>query len=573
MNLRRSFRIANCCGSAAVILCAAIVSVGSGSATPIELAFLQPPQPPRGSGSAAVDAPRPALSPEKPPSVSKAPARPPTTTRVAPGDDARDSDRCLTIAEMGDRDRDLERNQTLLSSPGLCMRKFQFSEGTLRWTMQVIENRDKPNGFFWFVPHDDENAGFDTAAYGVTKYGGTVVSIDTNGNRMNGAQDPNRNFDAGDAASRRCKDQVARSPIYTEYILRYLQNRTIVALHSNKAEGSISIRIRMGSNINFPARTPLPTALPDHTVAFVASTAPPSADPELRSFVAKLNAAGANVIYETVSPSNNDCSMSNYAALKGIRNYVNLEVVHGDSAGQRLLLDSIMPSLKEGIGPLRSPAPVPVEQQPAISADAPEVAPAPSPSPVPPIRKGRRKNADPVNGALPPAAVQTGAQNVLLPQQSATNGNPSLGEDRSAELAPKNAPVRLVPPETVPAQPVQDTDMAQAAPAPLAPSPVRPPVGADRTPQPAGAAPRGQGFTIRLGYEATETDAKKLRSRKLLQLRGLNVREDEIGIRFNNDPVKPKYLLLYGTYTSVSEGTNRCTEMLRLNVDCAVMNK
>jgi hypothetical protein len=264
---------------------------------------------------------------------------------------AADLNLCLTIAEIADLDGDFERNRMLLSSPKLCMQKVQFDEGELQWTVQIIHNRAKPNGYFWFVPHDDEDVAFDTAAYGVTKYGGTVVAIDTGGSRPNGPQDPNRNFDAGNTATRQCADQVARSPRYTDFILGYRRNRPIVALHSNKPDGDISIRTEAKTHTNFPAPKPLPTQLPDHTVVFVASTAPPQADPELGSLVSKLNKAGLNVIYETVSPDDNDCSMSNFAALTGIRNYVNLEVVMGDGAGQKLMLDTIMPLLKASTGP------------------------------------------------------------------------------------------------------------------------------------------------------------------------------------------------------------------------------
>jgi hypothetical protein len=260
---------------------------------------------------------------------------------------------CLTIEEMADLDHDFERNQALLSSPKLCLQKLQFDEGDLQWTIQIIHNRAKPNGYFWFVPHDDENVAFDTAAYGVTKYGGTVVAIETGGHRHNGPQDPNRNFDAGKTATRKCDDQVAASPRYTDFILGYRRNRPIIALHSNKPDGDISIRTESKTHTNFPAPTPLPTQLPDHTVVFVASTAPPQADPKLGSLVSKLNKAGLNVVYETVSPDDNDCSLSNFAALTGIRNYVNLEVVMGDGAGQKLMLDTVVPLLKASTGPQR----------------------------------------------------------------------------------------------------------------------------------------------------------------------------------------------------------------------------
>jgi hypothetical protein len=74
----------------------------------------------------------------------------------------------------------------------------------------------------------------------------------------------------------------------------------------------------------------------------VASKLEPRQDQELYSVVKLLNGAGINVMYEQVTPARNDCSMSNYAALNGIRNYFNLEVEHGDSTTQKLMIDIIM---------------------------------------------------------------------------------------------------------------------------------------------------------------------------------------------------------------------------------------
>jgi hypothetical protein len=44
--------------------------------------------------------------------------------------------------------------------------------------------------------------------------------------------------------------------------------------------------------------------------------------------------------------------MSNYAALKGIRNYINIEVAHTDGVTQRQLIDvAVGLLLQHGIGP------------------------------------------------------------------------------------------------------------------------------------------------------------------------------------------------------------------------------
>jgi len=98
----------------------------------------------------------------------------------------------------------------------------------------------------------------------------------------------------------------------------------------------------------FRARSPLPVESPDDTMVFVASTERPDRDEPLAQFVDKLNRSGVNVLYEVVSKHSNDCSMSNYAALMGIRNYFNIEVVAGDGAGQRRVLDALIKALPPG---------------------------------------------------------------------------------------------------------------------------------------------------------------------------------------------------------------------------------
>jgi hypothetical protein len=53
-----------------------------------------------------------------------------------------------------------------------------------------------------------------------------------------------------------------------------------------------------------------------------------------------------------VSSEQNDCSMSNYAALKGIRDYINIEVIHTDGESQRHMIDVALGLLlQHRIGP------------------------------------------------------------------------------------------------------------------------------------------------------------------------------------------------------------------------------
>lgn len=266
-----------------------------------------------------------------------------------------EADRCLPWSQVEDRDGDLKRNAKELSRPGICIMQEIFPEGGLRWVFQIIKNNEK-NGPLWAVPHDNENAAFDTAVYSVVQHGGTVVAVETGGQRNNGRQDPNRNFDVG--ANVRCRQQIAPSKEYTKRFLRWWdRSQPIIALHSNTAGGSITIKGKHDHSRIFPSPKPIGAKNPDHTLIFVASVASPDRDPGLQAFVRALNQRGIHVIYERVSNARNDCSMSNYAALSEIRNYLNVEVVHGDSPTQRRIVDDVMVLMRtHQIGPLRERA-------------------------------------------------------------------------------------------------------------------------------------------------------------------------------------------------------------------------
>lgn len=267
---------------------------------------------------------------------------------------------CVAIGELYDRDGDVKRNLSALAANSLCARLEVFGEGKLKWVLQVIQNRRNPKGPLWAVPHDNENAAFDSAVYGLLRYGGTLIAVETNGQRFNGRQDPNRNFDPG--VGGKCPQQIARSPVFTERFLRWWRtDQPIVALHTNEqgyegdkqgGKGHISMAKAPRSAMPFRSLKPVESRSPDDALVFVASTRAPKEDPNLAQFVNGLNERGVNVLYEVVS-AKNDCSMSNYAALSGIRNYVNVEVVHGDAAAQKRMIDIVVPLLTAGgIGPL-----------------------------------------------------------------------------------------------------------------------------------------------------------------------------------------------------------------------------
>src|SRR5215469_488383 len=243
---------------------------------------------------------------------------------------------CVPPLEVPDRDDDFRRNAQDLSNPDLCITVDQFEEGGRPWTLEIIRNRKRASGPLWAVPHDNEHAAFDSAVYGLTKYGGTVVAVETGGQRYNYGQDPNRNFGLGP-----CPLQHAPAPVYTQAFMSHHDARyPIIALHTNagyEGRSRISISEPGPDDHAFPGLHPAGRLANEHTLVYVASLLEPQQDPELVSVVKSLNKAGINVVYEHVTSAQNDCSMSNYAAFNGIRNYFNVEVEHGDSITQKMI--------------------------------------------------------------------------------------------------------------------------------------------------------------------------------------------------------------------------------------------
>jgi hypothetical protein len=288
---------------------------------------------------------------------TKPPGTAPPASRVEnPSPPDKDVRNCLSPGDLDAQDSHVARNAAALASSDLCIKMDEFQEGGLRWALMIIENKRDPDRIFWVVPHDNEDDAFDNAVAAVTRYRGTVVAVKTNGTHYNGLQDPNRNFDVGSGG--KCRKQLARSPIYTQRVMRWhRKGAPIVALHTNelgyKGDGKgglygISMAQPVPGTVAFRAKTAPLGASPDDTMVFVASLADPEHDPGLMAFVDALRNRGINVIYETVSPDRNDCSMSNYATLKGMRDYVNIEVVRTDGETQRQIVDLVMSIMGDG---------------------------------------------------------------------------------------------------------------------------------------------------------------------------------------------------------------------------------
>ena len=246
--------------------------------------------------------------------------------------------RSTRVDPMTVQDDDFARHRDPAEWRGLTVHRLDFREERATWRLWKVENRARPDGPLWFVPHDNENAGFEAALVAVRKYGGTIIAADAgvaaghDGERMNRAVafgrpiDPNRNFHDG-------------LPRYAHQVLAPLAAGAwpIIALHTNSrgynpegskcpplgdTSGQGVISIRYCDDVLTPSastRQDYPFD-DDDTVAFATylATRGPS-DAFCRD---EMVAADWNVVQERVG--NTDGSLSNYAVLRGFA-YLNFE--------------------------------------------------------------------------------------------------------------------------------------------------------------------------------------------------------------------------------------------------------
>ncbi len=235
------------------------------------------------------------------------------------------------------QDDDFARHRNPATWRGLSVSRIEFREERGQWRLFRIANAAKSRGPLWFVPHDNENAGFEAALAGVRAYGGVVIVVDSgvaedrDGNRRNEAVergrpiDPNRNFRDG-------------YPRYSTTILADYSRgaRPIIALHTNspgfdpsysrcnqsdpKGRGEVSIRFCDDVMKPHPS---LSRAWPfddDDSLAYVAHRGGSS---PFSAYCGKaLALADFNLVFEKVTVS--DGSLSNHALLRGL-DYVNFE--------------------------------------------------------------------------------------------------------------------------------------------------------------------------------------------------------------------------------------------------------
>ena len=234
----------------------------------------------------------------------------------------------LTITD----DADFLRHPDPADWRGLTVRRIDLTEERATWRLYRIADRARPRGPLWFVPHDNENAGFEAALVAIRRYGGTIIAVASHGVRLNHDVafgppiDPNRNFHDG-------------LPIYPSQVLAAINHGAwpIIALHSNArgydpagstcphpddvpGTGSVSIRYCDAILTPSASRTggyPFDDA---DTVAYATYNA--ASVPGAAFCEPQMMAADFNVIHERVIDS--DGSLSNYAVLHHL-DYLNFE--------------------------------------------------------------------------------------------------------------------------------------------------------------------------------------------------------------------------------------------------------
>lgn len=254
-------------------------------------------------------------------------------------------------------DEDLRRHAaTFLANPRLCVETESFVEHNLDWQFTIITNTRKRRGPVLILLHDNEDASFETALYGIVKYGGKVVAVEASGRRIfKAVQDPNRNFAASARAAATCQEmKIKSSPVFTEMVRSHFHRRhPVITLHNNDdgysgGGGAGTISAARQSAVLTGLMTPKPAGrLSDEDNAvLLASTRSLGENADAGKDIAFFHARGINVIYEHVRPDINDCSLSNYVVLNRLGDYYNLEAEHGDAASQKVMFDALMERLK-----------------------------------------------------------------------------------------------------------------------------------------------------------------------------------------------------------------------------------
>ena len=221
----------------------------------------------------------------------------------------------------------------------VAVSEMRFSEAGFNWHLLRFANAEKPVGPLWVVPHDDENAAFDSAIGALKIHGGVAIVVNSGvgSSRMQSGQgtcggrtpilsrcDPNRNFSSA-------------TPLFTNaHLDQRAAGQPVIALHTNSpgfghGKGEITIldaaaanngKMRPRKNGYFGGAGP--ATLKDHdSYAIIPFVAPKIQEYDVRCRKALVQ-SGVHVWHEAVEKT--DGSLSNYAVLeKAGMVYVNME--------------------------------------------------------------------------------------------------------------------------------------------------------------------------------------------------------------------------------------------------------
>jgi hypothetical protein len=256
---------------------------------------------------------------------------------------------CLSVDDVTDKDGDFKRNAEAFSAAGYCIQQEEFKERRRPWIIQTVTTQ-RP-GPLWAIMHDDEDVSFDNAVDALSRYGGTLVAVETGGKRNLSGIDPNRNFSADGIGCRKIGDNAA--PRYTAFFgALFDKTQTIVALHNNSKDripsgglGHVSMDLVPKSM----RASPVPDGALASEYALVLLAASDLDDPTAASRTAVLNEAGINVVLERVREGHGDCSLSNYAVLTGKSNYFNVTVNHDEGDIQQRIVETLMKGRDETV--------------------------------------------------------------------------------------------------------------------------------------------------------------------------------------------------------------------------------
>lgn len=123
-------------------------------------------------------------------------------------------------------DKDVKRHSRDLE--GLCVETVRFSENDVEWTLQRISS-GKP-GPLWTVFHDDGDAAFSAALYGLKRYGGTLIAVETQEHALHAGLDPEDLFETGGI-----EDNTSRVwPRYAAlFIYEAIEAQAVISLRSS----------------------------------------------------------------------------------------------------------------------------------------------------------------------------------------------------------------------------------------------------------------------------------------------------------------------------------------------------